>query len=333
MGLDLRLSTHTFGRNVIARGLEAIEDFGSGLERPECVHCTAQGDVFVSDARGGVMRIRSDGAQRLIAGNRPLKPNGFAIVPDRSFLVAHLGERDGGVWKLTESGELSPLLLECEGRALEPTNFVHWNDDRVWITVSTRHVPRAPARSPKIADGYVVLMDRRGARVVADGLAFANECKVDPSGKWLYVNETYGHRTSRFPLNDSGLGKKERYAEYPAGVFPDGLDFDAEGGLWITSIYSNRLIRVAPDGSQAVVLEDSDPAFVARIEAMFASGELAGATPPPTPAARIRNLSSSAFGGPRLRTLYLGCLQDNRIYRMPSPVAGARPPHWEVRFP
>ena len=43
--------------------------------------------------------------------------------------------------------------------------------------------------------------------------------------------------------------------------------------------------------------------------------------------------ASSAFGGPDLRTLYLGCLQDSRIYRMPSPVAGARPPHWDVRFP
>jgi hypothetical protein len=51
------------------------------------------------------------------------------------------------------------------------------------------------------------------------------------------------------------------------------------------------------------------------------------------PAKLIRNLSSSAFGGPDLRTLYLGCLQDSRIYRMPSPVAGARPPHWDVRFP
>jgi len=317
---------------MIARGLEAVEDFGSGLERPECVHCTAQGDVFVSDWRGGVTRIRADGTQQLIAGNRPLKPNGFAILPERAFLIAHLDEREGGVWKLTEKGELSPFLLEVEGRALEPTNFVHFDGERTWITVSTRHVPRAPARSPKVADGYVVLVDKRGARVVADGLAFTNECKVDPSGSWLYVNETYGHCTSRFAIRDDRLGNKETYAQYAHGVFPDGLDFDAEGGLWITSIYSNRLIRVAPDRSQSVVLEDNEAAFVGRVEAMFASDELAGATLPPTPAARIRNLSSSAFGGPQLRTLYLGCLQDSRIYRMSSPVAGARPPHWHVRF-
>jgi hypothetical protein len=69
------------------------------------------------------------------------------------------------------------------------------------------------------------------------------------------------------------------------------------------------------------------------MEDAFARGALVDAGNPQVPAVRIRNLSSSAFGGPDLRTLYLGCLQDDRIYRMPSPVAGARPPHWDVRFP
>jgi sugar lactone lactonase YvrE len=315
-----------------ATGIEAIETLGENLNRPECVHCTAQGDVFVSDWRGGVTRIRPDGTQQLIRGDRLVKTNGFAILPDRSFLLAHLDEREGGVWRLTADGELSPFLVEIDGRALPPTNFVFTREDVTWVTVSTRLIPRTLARKPGHADGFIVCVDKRGARVVADGLAFTNECKVDPSGKWLYVNETFGKRTCRFRVGPGGdLSRSEIFAEYGHGVFPDGLDFDAEGGLWITSIYSNRLIRVAPDRSQRVVLEDNDPAFVERMETAFARGELA-AGHPEVPAARIRNLSSSAFGGPGLRTLYLGCLQDDRIYRMPSPVAGHPPPHWEVRF-
>lgn len=320
-----------------ALGLEALEDFGDGLHRPECVHCTAQGDVFVSDWRGGVLRLRADGTRQLyrglIDGRRPVKTNGFAILPDASFLLAHLDDHEGGVWRLTAGSELTPFLLDVDGQALEPTNFVHAENGRTWITVSTRQVPRGPARSPKVADGYVVLVDRQGARIVADGLAFTNECKMDPSGRWLYVNETYGHRTSRFALKSGGLGARETYAEFPPGVFPDGLDFDAEGGLWITSIVSNRLVRVRADGRQEVVVEDNDPGFVDRVERLFARDELKHETLPPVPAARIRNLSSSAFGGADLRTLYLGCLQDSRIYRMPGPVSGAKPPHWDVRFP
>jgi hypothetical protein len=305
-----------------------VEPFGRDLNRPECVHCTAQGDVFVSDWRGGVTRIRADGTQQLIKGDRPIKTNGFAILPDRSFLRAHLDEREGGVWRLALDGELSPFLED-----LPPTNFVHVHGERTYVTVSTRLIPRTQARKPGFADGFIVCVDKRGARVVADALGFTNECKVDPSGRWLYVNETFGKRLSRFRLTKEGLGEKEVCARFGAGVFPDGLDFDAEGGIWITSIFSNRLIRVGPDGAQQVVLEDNDPRFVERMEAMFASGELAAAGNPQVPARLIRNLSSSAFGGSDLRTLYLGCLQDSRIYRMPSPVAGARPPHWDVRFP
>jgi sugar lactone lactonase YvrE len=315
-----------------ATGIEGIETLGENLNRPECVHCTAQGDVFVSDWRGGVTRIRPDGSQQLIRGHRLVKTNGFAILPDRSFLLAHLDDREGGVWRMTLDGQLSPFLLEIEGRALPPTNFVFASEDVTWVTVSTPLIPRTLARKPGHADGFVIQVDARGARIVADGLAFTNEAKVDPSGRWLYVNETFGRRTSRFEITRDGLGPRQTHVEYGHGVFPDGLDFDAEGGLWITSIYSNRLIRVAPDRSQSVVLEDNDPAFVERIEAAFARGELGSGGHPEVPAARIRNLSSSAFGGPGLRTLYLGCLQDDRIYRMPSPVAGHPPPHWEVRF-
>jgi sugar lactone lactonase YvrE len=306
----------------------SAEPFGRDLDRPECVHCTAQGDVFVSDWRGGVMRIRADGSQQLIRGDRLIKTNGFAILPDRSFLLAHLDEREGGVWRLTLEGGLTPFLED-----LPPTNFVHAREDRVYVTVSTRLVPRTQARKPGHADGFIVCVDKRGARTVAEGLGFTNECKVDPTGRWLYVNETFGKRLSRFPVTKDGLGAKEVVCSFGYGVFPDGLDFDAEGGIWITSIFSNRLIRIAPGGEQRVVLEDNDPGFVERVEAQFASGALAAAGNPQVPAKLIRNLSSSAFGGPDLRTLYLGCLQDSRIYRMPSPVAGARPPHWDVRFP
>lgn len=309
--------------------LVKVEPWGRDLNRPECVHCTASGEVFVSDWRGGVTRIRPDGTQQLIKGERPIKTNGFAILPDRSFLLAHLDEREGGVWRLTLDGELTPFHED-----LPPTNFVFAFGEKVFITVSTRLVPRTLARKPGHADGFIVCVDQRGARVVAEGLGFTNECKVDPSGRWLYVNETFGKRLSRFALSaDGDLGPRQTVATFGAGVFPDGLDFDAEGGIWITSIFSNRLIRVAPDGSQRVVMEDNEPAFVQRIEAEFARGALAHAGNPEVPAKLIRNLSSSAFGGPDLRTLYLGCLQDSRIYRMPSPVAGARPPHWDVRFP
>jgi hypothetical protein len=44
---------------------------------------------------------------------------------------------------------------------------------------------------------------------------------------------------------------------------------------------------------------------------------------------KLKNISSFAFGGDDLRTGYMGCLLNNSIYRVPMPVRGIPPVHWE----
>jgi hypothetical protein len=315
-------------------GVADLQFIGQDLARPECVVTTASGDVFVSDKRGGITCLRADGRQSFLAGRAVdgFLPNGFSLLPDRSFAVANIGHL-GGAWRLMPDGELIPEVIEANGMALPPTNFVHAEERdgglRLWVSVSTRHVPREQAFAREIADGYVVLKDRKGVRIVADGLGFTNETKVDPSGRWLYVNETIARRLSRFAIGARGdLGPRETVAEFGAGTFPDGFEFDAEGGIWIASVVSNRLLRLAPDGSQSVILEDADPAAVARAERHYAENRLARAAIDAGRNRTLGNLSSVAFGGPDLRTVFLGSLFAPRIATFRSPIAGATPPHW-----
>ena len=46
----------------------------------------------------------------------------------------------------------------------------------------------------------------------------------------------------------------------------------------------------------------------------------------------LRNVSSITFGGPDLKTAYLGNLLDDCIYAFQSQIAGAPPPHWNMQF-
>jgi hypothetical protein len=311
-----------------------LQFVGADLARPECVVATASGDLFASDKRGGIAWLRPDGGRAFIAGREVdgFLPNGFSLLPDRSFAVANIGHL-GGAWRLMPDGELIPEVIEVKGMALPPTNFVHaeqrGGDLRLWVSVSTRHVPRELAFARDVADGYIVLKDRTDVRIVADGLGFTNETKVDPSGRWLYVNETIERRLSRFAIGEGGeLGPRQTVAEFGEGIFPDGFEFDAEGGIWIASVVSNRLLRIAPDGSQTVILEDSDPDAVARAERHFAENRLSRADIDAGRDRVLGNLSSLAFGGPDLRTVFLGSLFGSRIATFRSPIAGAEPPHW-----
>lgn len=308
---------------------------GAGLSRPECVLATRRGDLFTADWRGGVAHLRPDGSQALYTGPGPdglaLQPNGIALQADGSFLVAHLGASTGGVFQLSRSGSVTPWLRTVDGVDLPPTNFVLLDRGHgAWVTVSTRLQPRALGYRRSCNDGFIVRADDAGARIVADGLGYTNEVAVHPDGTWLYVNETFSRRLSRFALRaDGDLGGKEVVCEFGVGTFPDGLAFDEDGHAWVVSIVSNRLIRVAPDGSQTVWLEDADAEHLAWVEAAFEAGQMGRPHLDGVRSRRLRNISSIAFAGNDRRTGVLGCLLGDRLetLRMPSP--GVAPVHWE----
>ena len=315
--------------------LDDLSFLGQGLKRPECVLCTSDGSVFAADWDGGVSSIGPDGVQRrCLAEAEPwVRPNGVALSRDGSFLLAHLGDEDGGVYRLRPDGSLQPVITEVEGEPLPPTNYVLEDaQGRLWITVSTRLKPRILGCRPDVADGFIVLLDDEGARIVADGLGYTNEIQFDDEGRHLYVNETFGRRLSRFRVAaDGSLSGKETVAEFGAGTFPDGLAFDAEGAIWITSIVSNRVIRVQPDGRQELMLQDSDPGHLDGVEAAYLAGKLERQHLDNIVSRRLRNISSLAFGGPDLKTVYLGCLLGDSLASFRAPVAGRAPLRWEVR--
>jgi sugar lactone lactonase YvrE len=306
-----------------------LEPWGRDLHRPECVIGTTTGTVFVSDWRGGITAVHQDGSQESWLDTTPpslLRPNGFALAADGTFLIANLSEA-GGVWRLDRAGGAAPVLTEVNGVSLPPANFVHLDGaGRAWISVSTRQRPRQLAWRQDVADGFVVLLDTRGARIVADGLHYTNEVRVAPQGDALYVVETFGRRVRRFPLGAGGsLGSPETVLTLPRGNFPDGLEFDRDGGLWVTSLISNRLFRWHDDRLDRIV-EDANEAHVARVEHAFRSGTMDASHLGPIPATTLQHITSLTFAGRDGRTVYLGSLHGTCLYRFRSPVAGSPVP-------
>jgi sugar lactone lactonase YvrE len=314
----------------------ALEPLGHGLSRPECVLATPVGDVFVPEWPGGVTVVRANGSQqtwRATATDIDLRPNGVAFAPDGSFLIANLGTA-GGVWRLRLDGTLMPFVTDVDGVTLPPANFVTVDEQqRAWISVSTRHIPRQIAWRSDVTDGFVVLVDRRGARIVADGLHYANEVRPDPSGRWLYVIETFGRRLRRFSITpDGSLFAPETCVTMGPGCFPDGFAFDEAGGIWITSLISNRLLRLWNDRLETVI-EDVNGEYVDAVERAFAGGTMRAEHLGQIPGTRLQQLTSIAFGGPDRRTAYLGSLHAACVYRFRPSIAGAAPVHWKFPLP
>ncbi len=312
--------------------LDQLQFIGSGLHRPECALARVDGTLHMADWRGGVTLLASTGdmVTVLAKGDFQPKPNGIAILRDGGWLLTHLGDTDGGVFRLTPDGELTPFLTSVDGIDLPPTNYVHVDGQgRTWVTVSTRLQPRDLGYRADCSDGFIVLVDDTGARIVADGLGYTNECLVHPETGQLYVNETFARRLTRFDVSGSGnLVNKTTITEFGEGEYPDGLTFDADDGVWITSIVSNRVIRVDRNGNREIIVEDSDPDHIAWTEAAYQADQLGRSHLDKAAGKKLKNISSLAFGGPDLKTVYLGCLLGDSIATFRTDQAGLAPYHW-----
>jgi len=313
-----------------------LRRIGSGLKRPECVLAHASGVLFAADweGKGGIAAITEDGEVRRlpIRSDIEIRPNGIALEAGGSFLIAHLGTDTGGLYRLHPDGSLEPVLTKLDGRPLPPSNFPILDAaGRIWLTISTTKVPRADDYRPEAASGFIVLIDQHGARIVADGLGYTNEVAFSADRAFAYVNETFARRITRFQIGpDGALTEPVTIGTLEAGDYPDGIVLDAEGGLWVTSIVSNRVIRIAPDGTRSVFAEESEPDHVAWVEEAYQARTMGRPHLDGVPTKTFRNISSLAFGGPGLRTAYLGCLLGDSIIAFDMPVAGLRPLHYDV---
>ena len=153
------------------------------------------------------------------------------------------------------------------------------------------------------------------------------------SGQWLYVNETFSRKLSRFAIGvDGSLGVKEDITEFGHGVFPDGLAFDVNGDAWVVSIVSNRVIQVSRDGSQTVFMQDADPQHLDWVEAAYQANAMGRPHLDALRSSVLKNVSSLAFGGPHSRAGYLGCLLGDAVAQVDMPVPGHPPVHWHYPF-
>ena len=279
---------------------------GTSLQRPECVVVTGQGelkgDLVVSDSRGGVTRIRADGTCSYVPCPGGTT-NGIAQGRDGTLYLA--GIDSGTVHALHPDGSARLIIATFAGHDLGAVNFVTF-DPRggLWITVSTRTMPRSRAIEQPIPDGYILKLDPAGPRLMADGLCFANELRFDAAMRFAYLAESRRGRIVRMNVKANGdLGPIEPFGPDPLfeGAIVDGLAFDADGGLWVTEVTRNGIHRIDPDGHAVCLFEDPQGTFM------------------DFPA-------SVAFGGPDRKTVIVGSIRMDRLVTFQSSVAGA--PMW-----
>ncbi len=310
--------------------LADLKRVGQGLRRPESVLADKDGSLWISDSEGGVVCLKPDGSQTHLPG-LPGESNGLAMDSQGNFYIANIG--GGNLYKLYRDGRTEVILSEIDGQPLGSVNFVFIDSqDRLWVSVLTRSLPWFPAINTGVKDGYIILIDQKGPRIVADGIYFANEVRMDAEEKYLYAAETLGRHMLRFAVGaDGSLGQAEVFgpADLGEGAAIDGFTFDAEGNLWVTTVLRNGLVVISADGSQAhTIFEDPNEAALTHAFEKISQSSLSPEEMFACVGPQVQFPTSVVFAGPDLKTVYMGSLAMPHLLSFESPVAGLPMRHW-----
>jgi gluconolactonase len=96
-------------------------------------------------------------------------------------------------------------------------------------------------------------------------------------------------------------------------------------------VYSDKLFVLTPEGDMRVLLDEGDPAKVDALEQAFVRNNVTEDLLFATGQGVAPWMASVTFGGPDLRTVYIGSLKGRRIPSFRAPVAGLPMVHWHER--
>jgi sugar lactone lactonase YvrE len=200
------------------------------------------GRFWFSDMYGPkVYAVDADGKKEVIA-NVPGRPSGLGWLPDGRMLIVSMQDRrllrlDGTELALHADltdltrGATNDMVVDGQGRAyVGHFGFEMGSEQR--------------------QDASIILVNPDGSvRTVADGLGFPNGTVITPDGRTLIVGETFAGRLTAFDIEgDGSLTNRRAFAEL-GEARPDGICLDAEGAVWVASVFDGQFLRVMDGGA------------------------------------------------------------------------------------
>ena len=250
-----------------------VEVYSAGLDHPECVAIDPDGRVWAGGEAGQIYVIDPETRQPEILCQLKAMAAGLAFDRDGRCYVC---SQDNTVVRVHPSGEWEVFCDSVEGRPLRGPNFPAFGPDGILYVSGSGDYPGPTGEIYRIDPGGAAAVFHSGPFHYANGLA------IDAAG-YLYVAQTATDDVVRVPLDGSAAPPEQVCPPGSLLPMPDGLAFDAEQNLYVTSFGASAVERIRPDGRIELVARDDRGLTLNRV-------------------------TNCAFGGPGLDKLFLANL-------------------------
>jgi sugar lactone lactonase YvrE len=232
--------TGAFAVNDTLTAASAI-DLGAH-EGPEDVAVGHDGALYASVASGTIVRIDRESGQVSEFAHTGGRPLGIESSPDGSLLVAN-GYL--GIQRISSLGEVTVLLDAMDGEPLAyPDDLAVASNGVIYFSAASTKFGALAWKGSYEASlldilehgghGRVIAFDPGSgdARVIVEGLNFANGVAISADDRFLLIAETGTYRILRHWLLGPDAGTTEVIVDNLPG-FPDNINNGEDGRFWV----------------------------------------------------------------------------------------------------
>lgn len=199
---------------------------------------------------------------------------GFALPGEDSGLV--LGYASGAKF-VTKDGQEFDLPHWKTILPPDPNTPVRWNDAKVSPHKQLYAGTMAFDATPEVGGLYRISPDGKEIAGLISKVSISNGLDWSPDKTKFYYIDTLRYTVAVYDYNQNGISNPKTLISFDKGdVMPDGMCVDAEGGLWVAFFNGSCLKRYDEKGNLSETIKMP-----------------------------VKNITSCAFGGPNLETLFI----------------------------
>ncbi len=232
--------TGAFSENALLASASGI-DLGHHAG-PEDAALGRDGHIYATTENGAVLRILPGGRNVRVFADVGGRPLGIERYGDDAFVVAN---PFAGLQRIDADGSVSTLLSEIDGQPIGYANDVAVaGDGRIFLSNASAKFGAAEFGGTLEAslldilehggNGIVIEYQPASgkARVLLDGLNFANGVAISDDQQFLLVAETGGYRILKHWLEGPDAGTTKVLIDNLPG-FPDNINTGMHGRFWV----------------------------------------------------------------------------------------------------
>jgi gluconolactonase len=229
-------------------GLDRLEVFATGLDHPEGIAMTPEGEVYVGGEAGQIYLVGDDGKVTEVASTGGFNLGLAADGAGRLYVCDSVARV---VWRVApHRGERNVFAQGGAERPLMLPNFGCFDGDGNYFLTDSGEW------GASLGAIWVVRSGRPASVWTEQTKAFPNGCAVAPDGSRLFVVESYPSAIVEVPIEPDGSAGPRRVLQDLGTIVPDGVALTTDGTLIISCYRPDAIFTWSPPAGLNVLASD-----------------------------------------------------------------------------